>query len=181
MARSYTEDLSDLPAVAVTDWELLERLESLVEPWVPVMNNGAIPIFHATDRRGSYDASSIEELRQEASMQESAPDSVRLTVQSFYPDLYVDVYVSKLNGSGGRIDSSDEVFVNHTSARIRDLFAAAVERNSKSRPGAELVPFQRVLLPSRKAREVLYNPWITTIVGGTVVTIVGILLTLWPR
>ena len=135
MPRTFSETLYDLPSVAVPDWELLERLEELFRPHMPMMTWPGLRPWHVWDDRGEYDAANVDELRSAVGQQELPPTTIRLGFSTFELDI-VKVYVSTSLGSGGEIESRDEQFVHHHVARVRKLFSLAAERFDAPNPPA---------------------------------------------
>ena len=127
MARIFSEKLHDLPSVAVPDWELLERLDELFRPQMPMMTWPGLRPWQVWDDRGEYDAANFDELRSAVGKQESPPTTIRLGFSTSKLDI-VRVYTSTSLGSGGDIESHDEQFVHHHVARVRKLFSLAAAR-----------------------------------------------------
>lgn len=117
----------DLPQVHVPDWDLIARLDHLLRPYLPVTTGEPMPMYYALDSRGAHDAQTADDLRQEVDAQEESPDTVRVTLVSpAMPDQrFVNAYMSSTLGTGGRVQSEDEAFVNHVSTRIRELGGSA--------------------------------------------------------
>jgi hypothetical protein len=118
MGREFREDLDKLPKVGMPDWDLLSRIEDLLNPYRPNDQR----IFKAEDSRGSYDAETAEELRREVEAQEEPPQA--FIVQMHDTGRVVALRISDI-GSRGTVVSDDEAFVNHVSTRLRELFLRA--------------------------------------------------------
>ena len=132
MPRLYQEDLFDLPQVHLPDWNLIARLEDLLRPYLPTCQSTTgepKPMYYALDSRGAYDARTADDLRQVVDAQEESPDTVRVTLVSpAMPDQrFVNVFMSSTLGTGGRVQSEGEAFVNSLRRR---------ERRFESCPGA---------------------------------------------
>jgi hypothetical protein len=178
VGRIYREDLYDLPSVPTPDWDLLARLEELAKPHIPVYTNGGPSIWFAEDNRGQYDAPNLDVFRREAEAQEEMPETVRLSVRNGWADTehYINVYASSTIGSGGTIQSTDEAFVNHVSARIRDLFSISARQMPSGAPvqGPErpdsgsasgLLALVKANLPA------LIITIVATVIGGVIVAL----------
>lgn len=174
--RRFEKSLSDLPRVAVPDWELLSRLEDLFRPYVPSMNTGGYWLFTARDSRGEYSAGTVDELRQEVEQQEEPPSEVRLYVDSGSPYLggawYELGVTAGSDGSRGLLYSSDEQIVNHMATRLRELFAQA-ERRAQA---GQRQTGQNGALSERKQEALNASFWmrhVTALTVGTLSTVTG--------
>jgi hypothetical protein len=123
MARTYKKELDNLPKVEVPDWELLRRLEELVNPYRDLTSSLLPPPFSASDKRGTYDAYSAEELQAEAEAQEESPHSINIWLVG--EDRAMRLDMGKDTGSHGVVTGTDAAFVNHVSTRIQELFLRA--------------------------------------------------------
>src|SRR4051812_8636340 len=102
MDRTYEVEL-DLPRVRVPDWSLLTDLDKALRPYLPVRTSGRAQVFTAKDVKGSYAASSAEELRGLAQEQREPPHSLAINFTS--TDMYggersFDVFMSTHAGFG---------------------------------------------------------------------------------
>lgn len=167
MAVSYTEKLDDLPRVAVPDWELLERLEELLEPY-----RGGEPFIQVWDSRSEYGAGSVEELRALIEAQGAPPKTIRFGFSGPQVESVV-VYTSTFLGSGGHVYSADEATVNQLAARIRDVFALAPTRLEPEPP---LVEREATFWERHGTR---IERWALAIVPGLILLGIGTLVGLW--
>jgi hypothetical protein len=201
VARTFSEDIYDLPAVDLLDWELWEQLDKLIAPYVPPGHD--LPLYSATDNRGEYSANDLAAFRREVEEQERPPEIMRLTLSTSYPrDYFVALYLRAGRAPlGGRVQSEDESFVHHMTARIRELFTLAAERarptepetfNADSIRAAEEYPLEEFEAPRyvnvatnvqpmptprerrrAKLHAFFYNPWVVSVGSGLVLVGIG--------
>jgi hypothetical protein len=174
MARIFGEDFYSLPLVGVLDWELWERLGSLIEPHVP--SDYGLPLYFATDSRGQYDTASLDALRAEVDQHDGAPETIRLTLSvGGEPGLFFNVYASDFIGTGGRVQSQDEALVNHLAARVYDLYAEATKRRPAQPPSVRDEPQSESTnrLNREKVRAFFDNKWVLSV--GAPLLVVAIL------
>lgn len=116
--RVYEESISNLPAVGVPDWDLLDKLGDLLRPY-----GRAGFEYQVQDARGKYAAANTANLRREI---EGRSTPLRtISVLSYGEDgTWMTVYMSPgWLGFGATVKSSEEQVKNHVAARIRELFA----------------------------------------------------------
>ena len=186
MARSFHREVN-LPGVHVPDWDLLARLEELFRPYRPIKSEpGGARILSAKDSRGSYDAATVDELREQAEAQDEPPRSLTVMVagHTIHGKHYELAVTAAPDRSYAGLYSDDEAMVNHVAARLLELFARAA---SNERKGISYVPNatgDALMLSLRtrgahrahwtgRLRAFAYDPW--TIGIGTAV-IAGIVL-----
>lgn len=123
MARQYRVDLDDLPEVQIPDWDLLARIEELISPYETDDPDFEERIYSADDSRGTYDAGTVEELREEAAKQEEPPRGIAIHLGS--PHHSINLRMPKDLNPRAILISDDEAVVNHIATRLRELFAMA--------------------------------------------------------
>lgn len=190
MARQFHRELN-LPGVRIPDWDLLARLEELFRPYRPVRSEqGAGRILSAKDSRGSYDAATVSELREQAEAQDEPLQSMSVMVagKTVYGKHYDLAVTAAADRSYAGLYSDDEPMVNHVATRLLELFGRAA---SNEREGIAYVPNatetgHTLSLTTKGAhrarwteplRNFLYDPW-TVGIGSAVIAglIVGLIL-----
>ena len=127
----FKRQIPDLPGVAVPDWELLHHLELLFDPYRPIQRPPeGDGLFTAADSRGTYGASTLEELKREIDAQADSPHAIRLLTigkTAFGVDYELGVELSP-DRSSTLLYCEDESVVTHFATRIRELVLQASRR-----------------------------------------------------
>jgi len=174
ITRTY-EKSDTLPAVAVPDWLLIQRLVELFEQYGEVLMQGRDP-------RGPYNVlGNFEEFRAGVEAQDDPPESIFVRVIGAVPGSPgLDVFASAVtsaawNGCMFNVTSEDEATVNHVSTRTRELFASARSRFLENTPTEEVAGGRPA---STDLKSFLYNPWVVAI-GSTLVAAAVIAAVVW--
>lgn len=197
MARDYKREVIERRRIDPADWVLLERLEALLRPYLGHVKHAELR-FKASDKRGSYDAETVNELRREAETQEGLPHQMEVDLR-VPGNGWVTLYVMDAPLSRAWINSPDEAFVNHVTTRITDLFEQAVGRcagvaasgeagaiaPATDQAGLDATPpkrddASRVRHTKRsRLRRFLYDQWVVEVGAGVVVAaIIGLIVLL---
>lgn len=80
-------------------------------------------MFSASDKRGTYDANSVEELQAQAETQEEPPHSINISLVGKGRTITLSIWKDFVGH--GIVTGTDEAFVTHVSAEIRKLFLSA--------------------------------------------------------
>ena len=105
------------------DWDLMARIDELLAPYRTDDPDFDERIYSADDSRGTYDAVTVEELREEAAKQEEPPNALSVSLGA--PGTYMNLRMYKGSTARAIIASEDEAVVNHVATRLRELFALA--------------------------------------------------------
>lgn len=181
VARSFHRELN-LPGVEVPDWELLARLEELFRPYRPVKSvPGGERILSAKDSRGSYDAATVSELRDQADAQDEPPHSMSVMVagKNVYGKHYDLAVTAAADRSYAGLYSDDESMVTHVATRLLELFGRAASNDREgiayeANATGTALELSITTKGARRARwtiplrRFIYDPW-TIAVGSAII------------
>lgn len=191
MARQFHREIN-LPGVRLPDWDLLARLEELFRPYRPIKSEpGGGRILSAKDSRGSYDAATVSELREQAETEDEPPQSMSVMVagKTVYGKHYDLAVTAAADRSYAGLYSDDESMVNHVAKRLQELFARAASNESEGiayipNPTGTGLMLSLTTKGARRARwttplrDFLYDPW-TVGIGSAVIAGLIVALVLW--